>query len=91
MKKRAPLTDAAGEVRELTAEDFAEFRPAAEVLPASLLAKMGVRGPQKTPTKELTTIRLSKSVLEAFRATGAGWQTRVDKALQEWVRTHSPV
>ena len=32
--KRKPLTDAAGEVRELTAEDFRAMRPLAEVLPA---------------------------------------------------------
>jgi uncharacterized protein (DUF4415 family) len=71
--------------------DFARFRPAEEVLPASVIAKLRVRGPKKTPTNGLTTIRLSKGVLEALRATGAGWRTRMSKALQEWVRTHSPV
>ena len=90
MKTREPLTDADGEVRELTAEDFNHFKPAS-ALPPSLRAKLGIRGPQKTPTKEITTIRLSKSVLDAFRASGAGWQTRIDKALQEWVKTHSQV
>jgi hypothetical protein len=33
MKKRRPLTDEEGEVRELTVEDFKLFRPIAEVDP----------------------------------------------------------
>lgn len=36
MASRKPLIDADGEVRELTTEDMAKFRPAAEVLPLSL-------------------------------------------------------
>lgn len=38
MSERQPLTDADGEVGELTAEDMRKFRPAAEVLPEDLLA-----------------------------------------------------
>ena len=93
MTKRAPLIDADGEVRELTAADLRHFKPAAEVLPPELLKIMGVkpRGPQKAPTKQATTIRLSPDVMAAFKATGAGWQTRVDAALKDWLRTHSPV
>jgi uncharacterized protein (DUF4415 family) len=30
-------------------------------------------------------------VVERFRATGAGWQTRVDAALQAWLKKHKPV
>ncbi|MBS0467855.1 MAG: BrnA antitoxin family protein [Proteobacteria bacterium] len=93
MNKRAPLTDQSGEVRELTKEDLRHFKPAAEVLPPDLLRTMGIkaRGPQKAPTKQATTIRLSPEVMEAFKATGAGWQTRIDAALKDWLRTHSPV
>jgi hypothetical protein len=48
MASRKPLIDTDGEVRELTAEDMAKFKPAAEVLPACPLErKLGVRGPQK--------------------------------------------
>jgi uncharacterized protein (DUF4415 family) len=89
MVNRLPLIDDDGEVRELTAEDFTHFKPAAEVLPASLLKKLGVRGRQKTPTKERITIRLSADVVTAFRATGEGWQTRMDAALKEWLRMNS--
>ena len=38
MKKRPPLTDAAGEVRELTADDMAGFKPAKDALPTELYA-----------------------------------------------------
>jgi len=92
MSKPNPLIDADGEVRELTAGDLRMFKPASEVLPMELQKTLGVRprGPQKTPTKVSTTIRLSSDVVQAFRATGDGWQTRVDAALKEWLKTHSP-
>lgn len=88
MSKRIPLIDEQGEVRELTAEDMRQFKPATEVLPASLLKKLGVRGGQKAPTKERITIRLSPDVVAAFRATGDGWQSRVDAALQTYLKEH---
>jgi uncharacterized protein (DUF4415 family) len=40
------------------------------------------RGPQKAPTKKLVSIRLSPDVLDAVRATGDGWQVRIDEALR---------
>ena len=88
MPKSKPLIDADGEVRELTAADLKRFRPAQEVLPKTLLAKLKVRGPQKKPIKERITIRLSPEVVQRFRETGDGWQTRVDAALKDWLRSH---
>ena len=89
-KKRPPLTDADGEVRELTEEDFARAVPFSE-LPASLRAKLkNLRGAQVAPTKERITIRLSPEVVQSFRASGAGWQTRIDAALKDWLKKHSP-
>ena len=32
---------------------------------------------------------LDEDVLAAFRATGDGWQTRINAALKDWLRTHS--
>ncbi len=92
MNKRTQLIDADGEVRELTAADMRTFKPANEILPPALQKTLGMRprGPQKTPTKVSTTIRLSNDVVQAFRATGDGWQTRVDAALKDWLKTHSP-
>ena len=34
-----------------------------------------------------TTIRLSQDVINHFRADGKGWQTRIDEALREWIRS----
>lgn len=45
--------------------------------------------PKAEVTKERITIRLSPDVLEQFRATGAGWQTKVDAALRDWLKTHA--
>jgi len=46
----------------------------------------GKRGPQKAPTKERISLRLSRDVVEHFRATGEGWQTRIDEVLQGVIR-----
>ena len=86
MPKSKTLIDAKGEIRELNIADMKRFRPAMEVLPNSLLAKLNVRGPRKAPTKERITIRLSPEVVRRFRDTGDGWQTRVDAALKEWLK-----
>ena len=40
--------------------------------------------------KKLTTIRLSSDVIEQFKAAGAGWQTKIDIALKDWLLTHRP-
>ena len=90
MVRRKPPIDARDEVRELTVDDLRAFGPARTVLPESLKRKVGVRGRQKSPTKERITIRLSRTVVQRFRATGDGWQTRVDVALQDWLKRHNP-
>ncbi|MDE2146929.1 MAG: BrnA antitoxin family protein [Burkholderiales bacterium] len=89
MPKSKPLVDGTGEVRDLTIGDLRGFKPV-QALPGSLRRKLGARGPQKAPTKERITIRLSRHVVESFRATGDGWQTRVDAALQDWLDRHEP-
>jgi uncharacterized protein (DUF4415 family) len=60
------------------------------VLPASLRRKLGVRGPQKAATKERITIRLSPEVVQRFKDSGDGWQTRMDAALKDWLKHHAP-
>jgi uncharacterized protein (DUF4415 family) len=47
-----------------------------------------VSGPNRRSRKEQVTIFLSPEVLKAFRATGRNWQTQVNEALQEWLKTH---
>jgi uncharacterized protein (DUF4415 family) len=84
MKKRKPLTDAEGEVRELTAEDFRHFK-SLDHFPdlAALVRGRGKRGPQKAPTKQQVTLRLDRDVVKRFQATGPGWQSRINDALRK--------
>ena len=44
----------------------------------------------KDDAKQAVTVRYSPEVLAAFRATGAGWQARMNDALKDWLRSHSP-
>lgn len=98
MVSRLPVIDDDGEVGDLSKVDIGAFRPAAEVLPPDLYAGLvalkkqrGERGPQKTPVKVPTTIRFDADVLAALKASGKGWQTRVNEAVKDWLKTHSPV
>ncbi|MFT7723948.1 MAG: BrnA antitoxin family protein [Roseateles sp.] len=50
-------------------------------LPATLQAKLRGR-PKATVTKEPVKLRLDRDVLAALRATGDGWQTRVNDVLR---------
>jgi uncharacterized protein (DUF4415 family) len=43
------------------------------------------RGPQKAPTKVLTTVRLDADVIAFFRAQGRGYQTRINDELRKVV------
>ena len=40
------------------------------------------RGPQATPTKVLTSVRLDADILEFFKSKGAGYQSRINAALR---------
>lgn len=42
--------------------------------------------PAGSGSKVSTTIRFDAEILDAFRATGEGWQTRMNDALKEWLR-----
>lgn len=90
MTKSKPLTRKDGEVRALGVSDMQKMQPANKALPETLQAKLGVRGAQKAPTKQRITIRLSPEVIEPFKETGVGWQTRLNRALKDWLRTHHP-
>lgn len=83
MVSRLPVIDVDGEVADLSRVDPSMFKPMAS-LPASLQAKLRGR-PKAALVKERITIRLSPDVVQQFRATGSGWQTRVDAALREWL------
>jgi uncharacterized protein (DUF4415 family) len=73
---------------EWTDEDFARAK-GLESLPANILAQFPntrIRGPQKAPTKRPVSIRLSQEVVEHFRATGPGWQGRIDETLKAAIK-----
>ncbi|MBY0484093.1 BrnA antitoxin family protein [Nitrosomonas sp.] len=42
--------------------------------------------PQGSGKKEQVTIRIDTEILEQFRATGSGWQTRINDALRDWIK-----
>jgi uncharacterized protein (DUF4415 family) len=46
------------------------------------------RGRPTGQTKASQTIRFDLEVLTAFKATGKGWQTRMNEALREWIKEH---
>ena len=91
------LATAPGEDRPVSTEDEEAFWRNAVVVKeggypavkAALAEKRRLRGRQKAPRKVSTTVRFDAEVLAAFRATGRGWQTRMNEALKEWLRTHS--
>jgi len=91
MANHLHLTNRDGEVRELTMDDLKEFKSALDVLPKELLAVLPKRGrpPLETP-KKAVNIRLSDDVVTAFKATGKGWQTRINDVLRDWLKEHSP-
>jgi uncharacterized protein (DUF4415 family) len=64
----------------LTDQEWAAAKP---------LARIG-RPPSAKPLKVPTTIRFDPDVLAALKASGKGWQTRVNEAMREWLNSHSP-
>jgi uncharacterized protein (DUF4415 family) len=85
MKKPNPyMTDE--ENPELTDEYFKRAVPARLVHPdwaeESERRKRGDRGPQRAPVKQAISIRVDKDVLATFKATGRGWQKRMNAALR---------
>lgn len=63
--------------------DRAEFRIGGKLIrPASgTMTKVG-RPPSADP-KQQVTLRLDRAVLDAFRATGPGWQSRINAELRK--------
>jgi uncharacterized protein (DUF4415 family) len=64
------------DARELTDEEFKQLRP------------FRGRPPSTTPLKQMTTIRLDAEVLQAFKAQGPGWQTRINEVLKLYLQNN---
>jgi uncharacterized protein (DUF4415 family) len=43
--------------------------------------------PRSNKPKKQVTLRLDADLLEGLRATGPGWQTRVNEVLRDWLET----
>ena len=86
-KKRPPLTDEEGEVRELTREDFKGMRPIREVDPRMIEAMAEWRKTLGRPKSEAPKVhigfRLSADVVASIKASGRGYNARVDEALRK--------
>ena len=82
----APLTDREGDVRELTAADFARQRPTTDFPElVEILQSHGKLGRPPLPEdqrKKRVTLHLDPDVLAALKAEGKGWQTRANAALR---------
>lgn len=74
---------------EWTKEDFERARPAGEVLPALVgiqAWEQRKRGrPRVAHPKMMVSLRLDQDVVAALKATGPGWQSRVNALLREAV------
>ena len=66
--------------------DFARVHAPGDI--AAYKARGRPVGTTKPGTKQAVKIRLDPDVLAALRATGRGWQTRVNDAMREWVKAH---
>ncbi|MEQ1882327.1 MAG: BrnA antitoxin family protein [Burkholderiales bacterium] len=72
----------------------AKADPDAQPLTAKQLKAMvplrTLRGRPKSPNpKQLVSVRYSPEVLAFFKATGEGWQTRMDAVLRQYVSRRS--
>ncbi|HEX3125826.1 MAG TPA: BrnA antitoxin family protein [Thermoanaerobaculia bacterium] len=54
----------------------------------SSVRRPGQRGVGKKAKKILLSVRYSPEVVQYFKSTGEGWQTRMDDALKEWLASH---
>lgn len=81
--------------KSLTDEQLEQFKPIEQVLPTEQLnmllkhteARKKARGKQKAPTKQAVSLRLSPEVITAFKATGKGWQSRINETLLKAIKT----
>ncbi|MDX2074459.1 MAG: BrnA antitoxin family protein [Alphaproteobacteria bacterium] len=84
---RKNITTRGGDVKELTRAEMASMRPLREVDPKLLVRLQQAsnklkRGRPQGRSKAVVSISVDKDILEALRASGAGWQSRVNTLLR---------
>jgi uncharacterized protein (DUF4415 family) len=72
----------------------AKSDPDAQPLTAKQLKAMvplkSLRGrPKSDNKKQLVSVRYSPEVIEYFKSTGEGWQSRMDNVLRQYVASHT--
>ena len=70
---------------ELTDEHFAN----ADIYIGNTLIRPGRGRPRLPDAKRQVTIRLDPDLLDRLRATGPGWQTRLNEAVREWLQRNA--
>ena len=68
-------------------KELAQFKPASEFKEMSGILKSTGR-PKSDNHKKPVSIRLSPEVVDYFKGTGKGWQTRMDEVLKDYVSHH---
>jgi uncharacterized protein (DUF4415 family) len=63
-----------------------EFFQHADQYDGERLVKRG--RPAGTGMKTSTTVRFDTDIVDAFRASGPGWQTRMNQVLRDWLNSH---
>jgi len=67
-----------------------DAQPLTPIQLKSMVPMRSLRGrPKSENPKQLVSLRYSPEVLEYFRATGEGWQSRMDRVLREYVARRS--
>ena len=76
------------DVPELGDAFFARAKPAQEVMPADFMAAIRNKGgrPKSEAPKIAVSIRLDQTVVDHFKASGSGWQSRINALLAEDIK-----
>ncbi len=78
---------------EFSSKGFTKAMPASKMFaPETMQALVAMKRPTGRPKSEtpkvFTAIRLDADVLAEFKATGKGWQTRMNAALRQFIVEH---
>lgn len=75
------------DAHQVTASEYDELPKLTEDMILKATVHRGGR-PRSASSKVLLSVRYSREVVDFFRATGDGWQSRMDSALKEYIAQH---
>jgi len=80
--------DDVSDTPELSEAELAELHPARDIPEIfALLPKRGRGRPKRADAKVNLTLRVEPALIEAYKATGPGWQVRMQDALASGLRS----